>query len=289
MATKKTVSAKKTAPVRNAAPHDERRHEHVAALRQGEARQRAFRRRAVVFGSVAAVLALAAGIGIGLAAGDKSGAGSGTEAGSGVGKGGGKLVTPAHAGGAGGTVITWGKAGAPTTVQVYEDLRCPYCAAFEKDLGGTLTSMVDSGKVKVEFHMAAFLDKRLGGQGSQTGLAALGAALDESVGKFKAFHDALYAAQPKDESTDTFGSSAKLLEIAGKVPGLRTPAFNKAVKEGTYLPWAAKVADAFYASDATGTPTVKVDGRTVNVLDGSGKPVSAAAFTQTVEQAAAAE
>ncbi|MEU5098056.1 thioredoxin domain-containing protein [Streptomyces sp. NPDC020996] len=286
MAAKKTVSVKKTAPVRNATPHDERRHEHVAALRQSEARQRAFRRRALVGGGVAVVLAMAAGIGIGLAAGDGSGAGSGS--GAAASEVGGKLVTPAHTSGAGGTVITWGKAGAPTTVQVYEDLRCPYCAAFEKDLGATLNSMVASGKVKVEFHMAAFLDKRLGGQGSQTGLAALGAALDGSVGKFKAFHDALYAAQPKDESTDTFGSSAKLLEIAGKVPGLRTPAFNKAVKEGTYLPWAAKVADAFYDSDATGTPTVKVDGRTVNVLDSTGKPVSAAAFTQAVERAAAA-
>jgi len=166
-------------------------------------------------------------------------------------------------------------------------MRCPYCAAFERDLGPTLTSLADSGKVKVEFHMATFLDKRLEGKGSRTALAALGAALNESPALFKQFHTALYAAQPEEETTDTFGSTSELLEIAGKVPGLRTHAFNKAVKEGTYLAWADKVGEAFYDSDVTGTPAVKAGGRDVTVLDGDGKPVGARQFTKEIEAAAA--
>ncbi|MFG2951227.1 thioredoxin domain-containing protein [Streptomyces adustus] len=235
-------------------------------------------RRALVIGAAATVLALTAGVGIGLAADGGSEGGAPRTA---------KLVVPANTTGKDGTVITYGKASAPLTVGVHEDMRCPYCASFERDLGATLTSLADSGKVKVEFHMATFLDKRLEGKGSRTALGALGAALNESPALFKQFHTALYEAQPKEETTDTFGSTSELLEIAGKVPGLRTHAFNKAVKEGTYLAWADRVGEAFYDSDVTGTPAVKAGGRDITVLDDHGKPVDARQFTEEIEAAAA--
>ncbi|WP_328671493.1 thioredoxin domain-containing protein [Streptomyces sp. NBC_00328] len=234
--------------------------------------------RALVIGAAATALALTAGVGIGLAADGDSAPGTSKAA---------PLVVPAHTTGDDGTLITYGKASAPLTVSVYEDLRCPYCASFERELGATLTSLADSGKVKVEFHMATFLDKRLDGKGSRTALAALGAALNESPALFKQFHTALYDAQPREETTDTFGSTAELLKIAGKVPGLRTHAFNKAVKEGTYLTWADKVGETFYDSDVTGTPTVKAGGRGITVLDDDGKPVGARQFTEEIEAAAA--
>ncbi|WP_406838964.1 thioredoxin domain-containing protein [Streptomyces sp. AHU1] len=240
-------------------------------------------RRALVIGAAVTVLALTAGVGIGLAADDGSAPGAPAAAASKAAP----LVAPAHTTGEDGTLITYGKADAPVTVSVYEDMRCPYCASFERELGATLTSLADSGKVKVEFHMATFLDKRLDGKGSRTALAALGAALNESPALFKQFHTALYAAQPKEETTDTFGSTSELLEIAGKVPGLRTHAFNKAVKEGTYLAWADKVGEAFYDSDVTGTPAVKAGGRDITVLDDDGKPVDARQFTKEIEAAAA--
>ncbi|MFE1286179.1 thioredoxin domain-containing protein [Streptomyces sp. NPDC058751] len=236
--------------------------------------------RALVTGAAATALALTAGVGIGLAAdSDGESAPSASKAA--------PLVVPANTSGKDGTVITYGKASAPTTLSVYEDPRCPYCAVFERDLGPTLTNLADSGKVKVEFHMATFLDKRLEGKGSRTALGALGAALNESPALFKQFHTALYEAQPKEETTDTFGSTSKLLEIAGKVPGLRTHAFNKAVKEGTYLAWADKVGETFYDSDVTGTPAAKVGDRHITLLDEDGKAVSARQFTEEIEAAAA--
>ncbi|MEY9877360.1 protein-disulfide isomerase [Streptacidiphilus sp. MAP12-33] len=235
------------------------------------------RRNAVVAGAVAA--ALLAGSGVAWAFTAKSPETSASAAVTGP------LVVPAHASGTDGTVITYGKADAPNTVSVYEDMRCPFCERFETALGPTLTAMADQGKLKIDFHMAAFLDKSLGGKGSKTALAALGAALNESPEKFKQYHDVLYKAQPEEESTDTYGSTATLLELANKVDGLRTPAFNKAVKEGTYLPWAQKVADAFYDSDVTGTPTVKVDGTRIGVIGQDREPIPVAQFTAQVEAA----
>ncbi|MHB9857888.1 thioredoxin domain-containing protein [Streptomyces sp. YIM S03343] len=260
----------------------------LAELRDGEKRVEAVKRRALVFGAVSTAIALAAGVGIGYAV---HGDGGSDETVAAAAAADAPLVVPAHSTGSNGTVVVYGRADAPTTVQVFEDMRCPYCGLFEKNLGKSLTTMADSGKVKIEFHLAAFLDKRLGGNGSMTALAALGAALNEGgAAKFKAYHDVLYAAQPKEETDDTFASTATLLDLAAKVPGLRSPSFNQAVKEVTYLPWAKKVNEAFYkTTDVTGTPTLKINGKKVEVLTASGDTVSEQQFTKNVEAAIAAK
>lgn len=194
------------------------------------------------------------------------------------------LVVPANATGDGGTVVTYGKADAPHTMEVYEDFRCPVCKHFEAANGATTAKLTEDGQIKVQYHLAAFLDKNLGGNGSHAALAAAGAALNEGVDKFKAFHDVLYANQP-DEREDGFGDVNHLLDLAGQVPGLKTDAFVKAVKDGTYEPWADKVAATFNDSGVTGTPTVKVDGKTVTLFTGNAV-VSPEQFTAQVRQAA---
>ncbi|MFG2915665.1 DsbA family protein [Kitasatospora sp. NPDC048298] len=242
-----------------------------AARAQAERSDR-IRRRVVVGGACAAVLALAAGVAF--AVGGSSGSGSGAANG--------PLVVPANASGTGGTVITYGKADAPHTLEVYEDFRCPFCEQLETTTGKAIQQLADEGTYKVEYHLATFLDNNLGGKGSRTALAAAGAALNEGVDKFKAFHDVLYANQP-DERSDAFGDVNHILDLAGQVPGLKTDAFVKAVTDQTYAPWAAKVNEEFNKSDVTGTPTVKLDGRKLDVLS-NGKAVSPEQFTAMVKQ-----
>ncbi|MFC5666804.1 DsbA family protein [Kitasatospora misakiensis] len=194
------------------------------------------------------------------------------------------LVVPANTSGTDGTVITYGKADAAHTMQVFEDFRCPVCRSFEATNGEAVRKLVEDGTVKVEYHLAAFLDKNLGGKGSRTALAAIGAAVNEGADKFKAYHDVLYANQP-DEREDGFGDVNHLLELADKVPGLKSDAFVKAVTDRTYAPWAKKVADAFNDSGVTGTPTVKVDGKPLALFPGN-KPLTPEQFTAQVKQAA---
>ncbi|MFF0410794.1 DsbA family protein [Kitasatospora sp. NPDC004745] len=238
------------------------------------------RQRIVVAVSAVVVLALAGGtaLAIGSASGkDGKPAAAGAPAPT-------ELVVPANASGPDGTVITYGKADAPHTMAVYEDFRCPVCKHFEAANGETVKKLTEDGSVKVEFHLAAFLDKNLGGKGSRTALAAAGAALNEGVDKFKQFHDVLYANQP-DEREDGFGDVDRILDLAGRVPGLKTDAFVKAVTDRTYAPWAAKVADAFNDSGVTGTPTVTVDGKPISLFSGKAT-VTPEQFTAQVRQAA---
>ncbi|MFI6448293.1 DsbA family protein [Kitasatospora sp. NPDC050543] len=244
--------------------HDERRRAERSAR---------IRRRTVVGAASAAVLALAAGVALAIGGAD-GGAGAQAD---------GPLVVPANASGPDGTVVVYGKADAPHTLQVFEDFRCPYCGQLETTDGKAMQALADDGTYKIEYHLATFLDKGLGGKGSRTALAAAGAALNEGVDKFKQFHDVLYANQP-DEREDAFGDVNHMLTLADKVPGLKTDAFTKAVTEGTYAPWAAKVATAFDSSGVTGTPTVKLDGKKLEVF-GNGAAVTPEQFTTLVKQA----
>ncbi|MGV9263111.1 DsbA family protein [Kitasatospora sp. NPDC003701] len=250
-------------------------------IQEAQQRERlaAKRRRRIVVGvSIVAVLALAGGttLAINAAGGDSSSASAAAEPTA--------LVVPANTTGPDGTVIVYGKADAAHTLQVFEDFRCPVCQSFETTNGETVKKLADDGTVKVEYHLAAFLDKNLGGKGSRTALAAVGAALNEGVDKFKQFHDVLYANQP-DEREDGFGDVNHLLDLAGQVPGLKSDAFVKAVTERTYAPWAKKVADAFNDSGVTGTPTVKLDGKPITLFSGK-NAVTPEQFTAQVKQAA---
>ncbi|MFF2079949.1 DsbA family protein [Kitasatospora sp. NPDC058162] len=248
--------------------------ERMRSARAQAERSDRIRRRVVVGAASAAVLALAAGVAF--AVGGTSDSSSSNAAANGP------LVVPANATGPNGTVISYGKADAPHTLEVYEDFRCPFCEQLETTTGKTIQQLADNGTYKVEYHLATFLDKNLGGKGSRTALAAAGAALNEGVDKFKAFHDVLYANQP-DERSDAFGDVNHILDLAGQVPGLKTDGFVKAVQEGTYAPWAAKVNEEFNKSDVTGTPTVKLDGKKLDVLT-NGKAVSPEQFTALVKQ-----
>ncbi|WP_199548530.1 thioredoxin domain-containing protein [Streptomyces sp. N35] len=195
----------------------------------------------------------------------------------------GPLVRPAHTTGKDGVVVPYGKAGSEHVLTVWLDPRCPYCAGAETGLGRTMKQQADDGEYRIEYHFATFLDGSLGGKGSKRALNALGAAVNESPEKFMEYMNVLYANHPEKESDDKFGSTATLLELADKVDGLRTPAFNKAVKELTYMPWVEKVSQQFYEQDINGTPTFLIDGKKIQVNSGKGiESISPEQFTELV-------
>ncbi|UUN30039.1 DsbA family protein [Streptomyces sp. FIT100] len=249
----------------------------AAALREAEAARARRRRTLLTVGAIGTALAVGVLVGTQLTgrtadADDSSASGSARP-----------LVVPANTSGEDGVVVPYGDKDAKGTLTVYADMRCPYCAAVEKQLGPAVSELVADGTIKVEYRMAAFLDGALGGKGSHTALAALGAAANESPRKFFEYQHVLYANQPSEEQ-DSFASTAKLVDLAKKVPGLNSAQFNKAVKEKTYLPWAQKTADKFHEYGISGTPTFMVDGKRVTVLDDEGRPVSKRAFVDEVRK-----
>ncbi|WP_420716615.1 thioredoxin domain-containing protein [Streptomyces sp. H27-H1] len=82
--------------------------------------------------------------------------------------------------------IVVGDPAAATTVQLYEDPRCPVVEEFEATGAPALREMTLRRKTKTEYTLASFRDDRVGGDGSKRAVDALRAALD--AGKFTEYH-----------------------------------------------------------------------------------------------------
>ncbi|MDQ0945983.1 DsbA family protein [Streptomyces sp. V1I1] len=160
-----------------------------------------------------------------------------------------------------GTTITVGDPDAPMTVRLYEDPRCPACEEFElTGAGPEVRSMTVRREAKTEYVLASFLDDRLGGSGSKKAVNALRAALD--AGMFAEFHAVLYKNQP-EEAVDGY-TDAFLLELAGKVNGLRSASFDSAVKTMKYRSFVAASEEAYEGARVPGTPAAVINGTQVS-------------------------
>ncbi|QLE71636.1 hypothetical protein FGW37_08500 [Streptomyces rectiverticillatus] len=172
----------------------------------------------------------------------------------------GPLVAPQGATGKDSVTIPVGKPTAKATLTVYEDFRCPGCAGFENAFRDTVNELEQKGRLKAEYHLVTLIDNNLGGSGSLN--AANAAACAQDAGKFAAYHDLLFKNQPQ-ETDDAYGRKARLLELAGQVPGLDTPAFRTCVDDGTHDSWVKKSHDAFGKSSYRATPTVLLNGKSI--------------------------
>jgi protein-disulfide isomerase len=199
-----------------------------------------------------------------------------------------KLVKPANSTGANGTTVVIGKSTAKKTLVMYEDPRCPVCAQFEQTVGSTVDKDVEDGKFKLQFVGASFLDGNLGGEGSKNGLSALGAALNVSPEAFLKFKTALYSTKwhPDESGPDKFKDDSYLIKIAQTVPELKdNKTFQNAVKNGTYDKWALEMSEKFNKDGATGTPTLRMDGKNLTGPDGKAAPMTVADFNTALEAA----
>ncbi|MFJ9925302.1 MULTISPECIES: DsbA family protein [Streptomyces] len=224
--------------------------ERLAVEREKQKAAEKRRRTLIVGAAVVCVLGLAAVIGVVAANSGKNKSSSSA----------GPVVAPSGAQGKDGLAIPVGKDGARSTLTIWEDFRCPACQAFEAAYRPTLHELADAGKLRIEYHLVRLIDGNLGGTGSLR--AANAAACAQDAGKFRDYHDTLYANQPK-ETDDAFASNAKLITLAGKVSGLDTPAYRTCVDGGTHDSWVNRSQKAFQSGGFTGTPTVLLGGKNI--------------------------
>lgn len=160
-----------------------------------------------------------------------------------------------------GGIIYGSNPDAPVTLQIWEDVRCPYCKLAEDMFSGIYEQYAAEGKIKVETHLVDLIDRADGGSGSLFGGTALGCAQDVGSAQYIAYHNLLYKNQPS-ETSDDYGSVDHLLNLAGQVDGLRTPAFEACVQQGRYAAWVKANYDALGVKlgGSVGTPDIYIDG-----------------------------
>ncbi|MDT0391208.1 DsbA family protein [Streptomyces dubilierae] len=188
--------------------------------------------------------------------------------------------------GADGTTIVVGDPDAQVEVHLYEDPRCPYCEQFETSGGGPqLRKALLDRTATAQYTLASFLDDRVGGDGSKKAVNALRAALKE--GKFVEYHEVLFLNQP-EESVDGY-TDAYLLKLAGQVEGLRSTAFDAAVKSMKYRAFVADAQAAYERAGGTaepegpGTPTAVINDKRIP-LESNGILLDGTAFAGLLDQ-----
>jgi protein-disulfide isomerase len=166
--------------------------------------------------------------------------------------------------------VVFGKKAA-ATVDLYEDFQCPHCMEFEQSAGAVLDSLVRSNHAQIRYHTLSFLDAASNGNrySSRAANAAL-CASDVSVDKFVAYHRILFGkvggkqVQPEEGSngrSDTdFVRYARLAGITGN--DLTT--FSSCVSSEQHKGLVQAITDRASRDGITGTPTVKVNGKTVD-------------------------
>ncbi|GAA2414936.1 DsbA family protein [Streptomyces glaucosporus] len=239
--------------------------ERLRIEREKQARKDKVRRQLIVAAAVVGLLAVVGGIGFAVANLERGGDGGTEKSWATVADR--KLVKPVNAQGENGTVVVLGGEDAKTTIDVYEDMRCPACANFEQQLGEPLKQGAKDGKYKLQVHLGAIIDGNVGGNGSKNAISALGAALNVSTEAFTEYHSLLYSAEHHPaEPEDKFADNDYLLEVAENVEALKgNKKFEQAVEKGTYDKWALEMVESFNDAKIQGTPTVRIDGKDVEI------------------------
>jgi protein-disulfide isomerase len=156
----------------------------------------------------------------------------------------------------------------PVVVNLYEDLQCPNCKAFEAESGGTMAQLVAQGKAVLHYHEMAFLDSSANQNFSTRALNAA-AAVTNAAGDqaFQKFHDLIYANQTPE--TGPGMTDAQLIAYA-KQAGATSGQVADAIKNQTYVDWTKKTTDQASKDGVTQTPTVIIGGKQVADLSPSG-------------------
>ena len=221
--------------------------ERLAALME-ERRRAGDRRVRTVSGLAGVVLVAVAGVGVGVGAA-RVGAPEGPRP---------QAVSVTE-----GVVV--GKASAPVTVELYEDLQCPACREFEASAGPVLKQYVDAGRVTVHYLVVSFLDSASTTRYSSRAANAAYCAADAGV--FQSFHDLLYANQPPEGGTGL--TEAQLIEY-GRQAGATGQSFADCVTTTTYGDFVTRITDQASRDGISATPTVLVNRTQLTQRDGAG-------------------
>jgi protein-disulfide isomerase len=155
--------------------------------------------------------------------------------------------------------VTVGQASAPTTIKLYEDFQCPICKEFEAFTGKQVDVAVAAGKVKVEYHMVAFLDASSSTRYSSRALNAAAAVLDTAGPQvFLTYHNLLYANQPAEGTAGL--TDQQLIQYAVQA-GADKSQVTPLIDNDTYQQWVLNATDQMSKDHVSGTPTVYINGK----------------------------
>ena len=149
----------------------------------------------------------------------------------------------------------------PNTVDTYIDFMCPYCGQFEAAEGAKIQDLVESGDITLNVHPVSILDRL--SQGTEYSSRAAGAFYSVAAAdpdNAYAYMTALFVNQPSENTAGL--SDEELVSLARDAGVDVTAELEDSILSGEYKAFAK---EQKLPEGATGTPTLIVNGETVQV------------------------
>ncbi len=162
----------------------------------------------------------------------------------------------------GSQVLAIGDPNAPVKIQEWADYQCPVCAQWSTTEEPKLVEQyVNTGKVYVEFHDFAFLDRFFAnGTGRESVRAAEAVACAMDQGQGYPMHKTIFA-NHHGENQGAF-SQDRLIEMARQL-GMDTATFTSCLKNETYLEKVRASYEEAIKLGVNSTPTFFINGEQV--------------------------
>jgi protein-disulfide isomerase len=184
---------------------------------------------------------------------------------------------------------------APLTLALHVDYQCPICKEVEQAIAQPLEQLESQNQVLVEYHIRSFLDGSLGNTSSTQ--AAIAATCADTVGKFQAYNDVVFANQPTKEGTgytddqlgNTFATQAgmtgdDLATFQQCYNDKATASFVSTMESKNLTTPIPGTAD--FTSGVKGTPALIVNGKEASYSDAMQAATSADSLLAYLQQVA---
>lgn len=159
-----------------------------------------------------------------------------------------------------GIVVNPGKfaANAPK-VEIFIDYQCPVCKRFEDAHGATVDDMATKGEIQLIYRALTFLDGSLRNDSSLK--AGIAAACADNVGKYSAYHNAIFAGQP----TEGTGFTTEQLRVSypgtAGITGEALSTFQQCYDSRATSGFVEGTNSAASQAGVNSTPTIMVNGK----------------------------
>ena len=146
------------------------------------------------------------------------------------------------------------------TVAVFVDFQCPVCKTFEDQFGPQLEAAAADGRITLEYHPIAILDRF--SQGTEYSSRSAGAAVcvaESHPDLYLDFAKVLFENQPDENTTGLTND-----QLAGFATQVGADDAASCITDETYRKFGAAQAKSH---EISGTPTVEINGTRLNLQD----------------------
>lgn len=150
-------------------------------------------------------------------------------------------------------------------LDVFFDYACPHCAEFDTLHADEISTLLDDGKITLALHPCKILNQ----DWTDLVMNAVGLVMDKDSDKVLAYHNAVFEefvsmVQARDGSRQTVETLVSVAKKTG-VDGDVTAQLKNTITDRVYDKWTELGTSAFNDKGLKGTPTVMLDGETVDL------------------------